>query len=78
MTAIIVVAGVIIGLFLGWCMTMVITFAMISRSQERMQRKVSYWQAETARAQAEADRLVGQVTPPRRTPPGPGHEPWEW
>ena len=78
MTAISVVAGVIIGLFLGWCMTMVITFAMISRSQERMQRKVSYWQAETARAQAEADRLMGEVTPHRRRPPGPGPEPWEW
>jgi hypothetical protein len=77
-TAISVVAGVIIGLFLGWCMTMVITFAMISRSPERMQRKVSYWQAETARAQAEADRLLGQVTPHHRMPPGPDHEPWEW
>jgi len=76
-TAIFVVAGIIIGLFLGWCMTMVTTFAMISRSQERMQRKVSYWQAETARAQAEADRLMGGVTP-RRMPPGPGSEPWEW
>jgi hypothetical protein len=84
-TAISVVAGVIIGLFLGWCMTMVITFAMLSRSQERMQRKVSYWQAETSRAQAqtakaqaEADRLLAQVTPHRRMPPGPDHEPWEW
>jgi hypothetical protein len=59
-------------------MTMVITFAMISRSQERMQRKVSYWQAEAARAQAETDRLLGQATPPRRMPPGPDRGPWEW
>ena len=78
MTALSVVAGVLIGLFLGWCMTMVITFAMISRSQERMQRKVSYWQAETARAQAQADRLMGQVTPHRPLPPEPDQEPWEW
>jgi hypothetical protein len=58
-------------------MTMVITFAMISRSQERMLKKVGYWQAETARAQAEADQLLGQVTPHHRTPPGPDRGPWE-
>ena len=45
MTGIVVVAGVIMGLFLGWCVTMVITLALVSRSQERMQRKVRYWQA---------------------------------
>lgn len=62
MTGIVVVAGVIMGLFLGWCVTMVITLALVSRSQERMQRKVRYWQAKTARAQAEADRLAGAAT----------------
>jgi hypothetical protein len=41
-----------------------------------MQRKVRYWQAETARAQAEADRLAGAATQ-RATPPGPGGESWE-
>jgi hypothetical protein len=75
-TGIAVVAGVIIGLFLGWCATMVVTLALVSRSQERMQRKVRYWQAETARAQAEADRLAGAAA--RRTmPSGPDHEPLE-
>lgn len=73
MTGIVVVAGVIMGLFLGWCVTMVITLALISRSQERMQRKVRYWQAETARAQAEADRLADAATQ-RAMPPGPGGE----
>jgi hypothetical protein len=72
-TGIVVVAGVIMGLFLGWCVTMVITLALVSRSQERMQRKVRYWQAETARAQAEADRLAGAATQ-RAMPPGPGGE----
>ena len=76
MTGIVVVAGVIMGLFLGWCVTMVITLALVSRSQERMQRKVRYWQAETARAQAEADRLAGTATQ-RVMPPGPGGESWE-
>ncbi len=73
-----VLAGVAAGLLLGSCLSAAITFAMISRSQERMQRTVNYWQAETARAQAEADRLLGEVTPHRRMPPGPDHEPWEW
>lgn len=76
MTGIVVVAGVIMGLFLGWCVTMVITLALVSRSQERMQRKVRYWQAETARAQAEADHLAGATTL-RAMPPGPGGESWE-
>jgi uncharacterized oligopeptide transporter (OPT) family protein len=75
-TGIVVVAGVIMGLFLGWCVTMVITLAMVSRSQERMQQKVRYWQAETARAQAEADRLAGATTSPRKMPPGPDRQPW--
>jgi outer membrane lipoprotein SlyB len=77
-TAIVVVAAVIMGLFLGWCVTTVITLALVSRSQERMQRKVRYWQAETARAQAEADRLSGAAAHPRAMPPEPEHEPWVW
>ena len=76
MTGIVVVAGVIMGLFLGWCVTMVITLALVSHSQERMQRKVRYWQAQTARAQAEADRLAGPARQ-RAMPPGPADESWE-
>jgi hypothetical protein len=75
-TGIVVVAGVIMGLFLGWCVTMVITLALVSRSQERMQRKVRYWQAETARAQAEADRLAGAAMH-RAMPTGPVGGSWE-
>jgi hypothetical protein len=75
-TGIVVVAGVIMGLLVGWCVTMVITLALVSRSQERMQCKVRYWQAETARAQAEADRLAGAATQ-RAMPPGPACESWE-
>jgi MFS superfamily sulfate permease-like transporter len=73
-----VLAGVAAGLLLGACLSSAITFAMISHSQERMQRKLGYWQAEAARAQAEAAQLAGQVAPHRRLPPGPDHEPWEW
>jgi hypothetical protein len=75
-TGIVVVAGVIMGLFLGWCVTMVITLSMVSHSQERMQRKVRYWQAETARAQAEADRLAGAAAPRHKMPSGPDRQPW--
>jgi hypothetical protein len=75
---VIVLAGVVAGLLLGTCLSSAIAFAMISHSQERMQRKLGYWQAEAARAQAEAAQLAGQVAPHRRLPPGPDHEPWEW
>jgi hypothetical protein len=77
-TVLMVLARVASGLLLGACLSTAITFGMISRSQERMQRKVNYWQAEAAQAQAEADQLTGDVTPHRRLPPGPDHEPWEW
>jgi hypothetical protein len=88
-TGVAVVGGILVGLFIGWCVTMVVTLALISRSQERMQRKVRYWQAETARAQAEADRLASAGaagtarTPPRKLPPiqlppEPDHKPWTW
>jgi hypothetical protein len=45
----------------GWWLTMVVATASISFSQERMERKVRYWQAETARAEAEAERLARAV-----------------
>jgi uncharacterized membrane protein YciS (DUF1049 family) len=48
----------VIGLLMGWLLTAVFAVAAISRSQERMERKVRYWQAETASARMEADRLA--------------------
>jgi hypothetical protein len=39
---------------------------------------VRYWQAETARAQAEADRLAGAAASPRKMPSGPDRQPWVW
>jgi predicted benzoate:H+ symporter BenE len=53
-TAVIAVASLIAGLLGGWWLTMVAATAAISHSQERMQRKVRHWQAETARARASA------------------------
>jgi hypothetical protein len=49
-------AAFVMGLFIGWALTAAFAVAAISRSQERMQRKVRYWQAETASARMEAER----------------------
>ncbi|MGC1287506.1 MAG: hypothetical protein WA895_31680 [Streptosporangiaceae bacterium] len=51
-------AGLVIGLFLGWLLTTTFAVAAISRAQERMQRKVRYWQAQTARARTKAEQLA--------------------
>jgi hypothetical protein len=51
-------AALVIGLFLGWLLTAVVSLAAISRAQERMQRKADYWQGEYALAHQEADRLT--------------------
>jgi hypothetical protein len=61
MTALIVVAGILTGAFAGGCLAMAATFAAVSRSQERMQRKVRYWQAETTRVRAGA-QAIAQTT----------------
>jgi uncharacterized membrane protein YciS (DUF1049 family) len=53
-----VTAAFIMGLIIGWLLRTVFAVAVISRSQERMQRKVRYWQAETTRARMEAERLA--------------------
>jgi hypothetical protein len=51
-------AAFVIGLLIGWVLTVVYAVAAISRSQERMERKVRYWQGETAKARMEAERLA--------------------
>jgi hypothetical protein len=61
-TAITALVSIVMGLIIGWCVTAVVTSASISHSQERMQRKVRYWQAETVRARAEADQLAREVS----------------
>jgi hypothetical protein len=50
---------------------MMVVTASISFSQERMERKVRYWQAETARAEAERlARAVIASSPKVRRPGG--------
>ena len=56
----------------GWWLTMLVVTASISFSQERMERKVRYWQAETARAEEEAERLARAVITSSRNTERPG------
>jgi nucleotide-binding universal stress UspA family protein len=46
------------GLLIGWVLTAAYAVAAMSRSQERMQRKVRYWEAQTAYANEKAERLA--------------------
>jgi outer membrane lipoprotein SlyB len=57
-------AALISGLLLGCLLTHSYASSAISRSQERMQRKIRYWQAEAARAREAA----GQAARPLSTP----------
>jgi hypothetical protein len=66
--AVTAVVSVIMGLAAGWCITSILTSAAISHSQERMQRKVRYWQAETVRARARADQLARVAAAPEGLP----------
>lgn len=70
-----IVAAAAIGGLLGFALTATYAAAAISRSQERMERKVRYWQAEAAREREIAGRLARQVaTPDLWAKPGPRRE----
>ena len=43
-------AGLGLGVFVGWLLNRAWATTAMSRSQERMQRQVRFWQAEAARA----------------------------
>ena len=68
MIAPIMAASVLTGLIVGSWLTLIVAIAAMHRSQERMQRKVRYWQAEAKRAEklarqpidAAVDQLTGQ------------------
>ena len=59
-------AALISGLLLGCLLTQSYASSAISRSQERMQRKIRYWQAEAARAREAADQIARQLSTPDR------------
>jgi hypothetical protein len=73
------VAGILTGAFAGGCLALAATFAVVSRSQERMQRKVRYWQWEATRGSDHPDRIHPEsAEPPPEVPTAPRHEPWVW
>lgn len=61
MTAELAMACLVTGFIAGWLLRSAFVMAEISRMQERMQRKVSHWQRETARARAVSERLARQL-----------------
>jgi hypothetical protein len=56
-----VLSALVTGFMLGWLLRTIIVMAEISFSQERMQRKVRYWQSEAALARALARHLSRRV-----------------
>jgi hypothetical protein len=54
-------ACLITGFIVGWLLRSIFVTAEIARMQGWMQRKVSYWQRETARARATAEHFARQL-----------------
>jgi hypothetical protein len=75
-TGVVVLARVIMGLFLGWCVTMVIRLAWSRVPRSGCSARSATGRPEAARAQAEADRLTGAARQ-RAMPPGPADKSWE-
>jgi len=72
-TAVVVTA--ITAMAAGWVLALITASAAMSHSQQRMQHKVRYWQAEAAlaRAQAQAERRARQALTQQDAPPGANH-----
>jgi hypothetical protein len=51
----------LLGFFTGWVASAIFEAAQTSRSEQRMQRKVRYWQDEAARARTVAQQLAMQL-----------------
>jgi hypothetical protein len=68
MTLLIIAASIVTGIIVGGWLMMVIATAAMSRSQERMQKKVLYWQEQARLARlAEYWAEYEQTTPDYRT-----------
>lgn len=66
MIVIIPVAAFVTGLVLGWVLTASYMAAAISRSQERMQSKILYWQDEARRLEQLLEARGPRPEPPSR------------
>lgn len=69
MIAVIALACLLLGFFAGWFTSAIFMTAQISRSEERMQRKVRYWQGEAAQARAVAQQLARRLAASEGLPP---------
>jgi hypothetical protein len=61
MTEILALACFVTGFIVALLIREVAVAARISRSQERMQRKVRYWMGETAHARIDAEQLESEL-----------------
>jgi hypothetical protein len=59
-------AALVTGLFLGWVLSASYAAAATSRSQERMQSKVSYWQDRAIQLQEKLEARGTRPEPPSR------------
>lgn len=62
-TMLIIIGSVVTGVIVGAWLTLVIATAAMSRSQQHMEKKVRYWQAQARRARA-ADGAERQPATP--------------
>jgi hypothetical protein len=69
-------AALATGLFLGIALTASYVASTRSRFQERMQRKVLYWQAETARARETAEQSARRLEALEASPKPPTGREW--
>jgi hypothetical protein len=70
-------AALLIGLFLGFVLTATYVASTRSHFQERMQRKVLYWQAETARARETTEQLIRRLEARDTGPEPPTGRDWQ-
>jgi hypothetical protein len=71
-TVIGLLGALVTGLFAGWLVTSIYATAAISRHQQRLQRRVRYWQAETAAARYAAAHLASLHATPDGWPDADG------
>jgi hypothetical protein len=61
MIGVLALACLATGFIVAWLLRTIFGMAQISWSQERMQRKVRYWQGEAIYARAVAEQLIRQL-----------------
>lgn len=74
MTAVLALGCFVTGFIAGWLLRTIFVMAQISWSQERMQRKVRYWQGEAIHARVIAEQRARQLA----ASTGRAPEPPDW